>query len=462
MDINPDKSVVCIRDFVDRSNVVSIIGSDFDLVFDCVDNAPDKASIITHCTLNNIPCITSGAAAGGIDPTTIVVDDLARADGGDRLLAGVRRQLRKDGVFEKGPGPGIPNKHRPVKWGVKAVFSRDQPEVIKDNDAISRPVGSSSLRFCDNFSAGTADFVVGTFGFIMVKVGLDLLVEGVSSSSSDGGKRTIEADDDGKRSMIDDDKRSTMLLGKEYPSDITGDGPPSSSNLSSKKGILFDIDGTLSNSWRLGYEASKEVLLNHPGRLWELTEEEYHDHTRYCTPERLARHVGLTPSTDPKSSFIIEGNRLGKLFDDMYIARVSTKTAGFYPEISSLISELSALSIPLGALTNAARDYATAVFICNGCSESFASVHGADSVPCPKPSADGLLLCAEEMELDPRKCVYVGDSPSDGEAARAAGMRSIGVTWGSHEEGKIRRKFDVLCRDVGELKEKLLGFVGDE
>ena len=64
------------------------------------------------------------------------------------------------------------------------------------------------------------------------------------------------------------------------------------------KAIIFDIDGTLCNSWKLGFSATQTVL----GR--EITEGEYHAGTCWSTPERLARHVGLKPE-DADSSRIL-------------------------------------------------------------------------------------------------------------------------------------------------------------
>ncbi len=90
---------------------------------------------------------------------------------------------------------------------------------------------------------------------------------------------------------------------------------------SSVKGILFDIDGTLANSWRLGYDATQVVLQNNG--IAPITEDVYHDHTRYCTPDRMARHAGYVPEDGPK--FIAVGKKLGKEFDDLYVNLVSTK-----------------------------------------------------------------------------------------------------------------------------------------
>ena len=55
---------------------------------------------------------------------------------------------------------------------------------------------------------------------------------------------------------------------------------------SSIKGVLFDIDGTLADSWKLGFDATQVVLQNNG--IAAITEEIYHDYTKYCTPDRLA------------------------------------------------------------------------------------------------------------------------------------------------------------------------------
>ena len=83
---------------------------------------------------------------------------------------------------------------------------------------------------------------------------------------------------------------------------------------------------------------------------------------------------------------------------------------------------------------------------------SFGSIHGADTAPLPKPAPDGLLLVCHELNVEPAAAVYVGDSPSDAVAAQAAGMTSIGVTWGSHSRESLQEApFHVICETVNEL-----------
>jgi HAD superfamily hydrolase (TIGR01509 family) len=226
--------------------------------------------------------------------------------------------------------------------------------------------------------------------------------------------------------------------------------PSSYANL---KGIIFDIDGTLADSWKLGFDATQSVLTKNG--IEEIAEDEYHRCTRYCTPDRLARHAGLMPGDD---DFEPVGIRLGAEFDTLYIGLVSLETAAFYPGIRELLQGLPS-TVQLGALTNAAVAYAHAVFAVNLKSKDavgFQSIHGADDVPAPKPAADGLWLVCKELGLEPKDCVYVGDSPSDAMAAKNAGMPAIGVLWGSHSEESLKNApFDCLCRTVEELQQLL-------
>jgi phosphoglycolate phosphatase-like HAD superfamily hydrolase len=45
----------------------------------------------------------------------------------------------------------------------------------------------------------------------------------------------------------------------------------------------------------------------------------------------------------------------------------------------------------------------------------------------PKPHPDMLLVCLERLEARAAETVFVGDSPSDREAARAAGIHFIAI-----------------------------------
>lgn len=51
-----------------------------------------------------------------------------------------------------------------------------------------------------------------------------------------------------------------------------------------------------------------------------------------------------------------------------------------------------------------------------------------------KPYPDPMILAAQKVKLDPKKCLAIGDHMNDILASNNAGMRSIAVTWGEHKK----------------------------
>ena len=71
----------------------------------------------------------------------------------------------------------------------------------------------------------------------------------------------------------------------------------------------------------------------------------------------------------------------------------------------------------------------------------FDTVVGGDETERHKPSPEPLLLAAERLSADPAECAYVGDSPFDIRAAKAARMHAVAVTWGGiHDRDKLERE----------------------
>ena len=60
----------------------------------------------------------------------------------------------------------------------------------------------------------------------------------------------------------------------------------------------------------------------------------------------------------------------------------------------------------------------------------FDAVVGGDETERHKPDPAPLLLGVERMGAEPAETAYVGDSPFDVRAAKAAGMHAVAVTWG--------------------------------
>jgi len=87
----------------------------------------------------------------------------------------------------------------------------------------------------------------------------------------------------------------------------------------------------------------------------------------------------------------------------------------------------------------------------------FETVVGGDETERHKPDPEPLLVAAGRMAVPPDVCAYVGDSPFDVRAARAAGMYAVAVTWGRiHDREKLEREQpDAIVDTAKELLEHL-------
>jgi len=215
-------------------------------------------------------------------------------------------------------------------------------------------------------------------------------------------------------------------------------------NSQRKIGIFWDVDGTLSDSFRLGF-SSTNVILKNNGKA-QISATDYKYGTQYSTRERLALHA--TGNLKDQIGLTLE-----RQFNDYYIKLVSIKTAPLYKGIKDVLVffSLKYPELKMGVLSNASSDYVNAVLVANNINHYFHIALGADKVSQPKPSPDGLLACCKALELLPNKCIYIGDGPTDGEAATSAGMKSIGVTWGNHACEKIVPFFTHIAHSVDDL-----------
>jgi tRNA A37 threonylcarbamoyladenosine dehydratase len=161
--INPLCKVTLIHDFVSQENVHVILDSllpALTMVLDAIDGTKGKAALIAACVDRQIPIVTSGGAAGRVDPTQIVCDDLTNAFG-DKLMVQCRKELRKHYGFAPGLSFGQMQKlkRRVKKWNIDSVYSLEEEKLLSTGD------DASALRRCDG-ALGTACFVTGTYGFV--------------------------------------------------------------------------------------------------------------------------------------------------------------------------------------------------------------------------------------------------------------------------------------------------------
>ena len=166
--INPDCQVNTVMDFVTEKNVTEQISSKFAYVVDATDSVKAKAAMISHCKRQKIPVITVGGAGGQVDPTQILVGDLAKTTQ-DPLAAKLRSFLRRHHNFSQNP------KRR---FGVECVYSTEQlryPDAKGNVSYQKQMTGGVKLDCSGGF--GAAVTVTASFGFITASRVINKLLE---------------------------------------------------------------------------------------------------------------------------------------------------------------------------------------------------------------------------------------------------------------------------------------------
>jgi len=85
--------------------------------------------------------------------------------------------------------------------------------------------------------------------------------------------------------------------------------------------------------------------------------------------------------------------------------------------------------------------------------ETMDVVVGAEDTERHKPDPDPVLEALRRLDADAEDAVYVGDSPFDVRAAKAAGVGAIAVGWGGihADERLLAEEPDALVHTAGEL-----------
>jgi len=89
--------------------------------------------------------------------------------------------------------------------------------------------------------------------------------------------------------------------------------------------------------------------------------------------------------------------------------------------------------------------------------EQFEVVVGYEDTERHKPEPDPVLFALERLGAAPAEAAYVGDSPFDIQAAKAAGTFAVAVGWGGihAEERLLEEGPDVFVREPAELLDVL-------
>lgn len=167
--INPACRVTEIEDFVTPENVATLLADDYDYVVDAIDQVRAKAALIACWRRRGGALLTVGGAGGKIDPTRIVVGDLAQTVQ-DPLLAKLRSSLRRDYGFPRDSGR---------KFGVSAVYSTEPLRRPESGDSCAPLSGGLN---CAGF--GSAVAVTASFGFFAAAQVINQLAASAAAESA--------------------------------------------------------------------------------------------------------------------------------------------------------------------------------------------------------------------------------------------------------------------------------------
>ncbi len=179
--------------------------------------------------------------------------------------------------------------------------------------------------------------------------------------------------------------------------------------------VLFDLDGTLIDSGPLILASFRHATRTVLGRT--------------IPDEELMAGVG-GHGIEAQMRVFDEGrvDELVRVYRE-HNQRVYHEVRAF-DGIPAVLERLHAQGRTLGVVTVKSRPTVDVTFQVLPLGGYFGTVVAAEDTVRHKPDPEPLRLALERLGADPGSAVYVGDSPFDIRAAKAAGMASVAVAWG--------------------------------
>lgn len=138
--INPEVQVEPLQAFYSYENSEELLIRGYDYVLDCIDHITAKLHLIETCVTRKLPIISSMGAANKLDPTCILVADLAKTNK-CRLARILRRELRRRGIHSGFKTVYSTEEFRPLSDGRRDAAAEDAGHY----QAQRAPLGSSSV-----------------------------------------------------------------------------------------------------------------------------------------------------------------------------------------------------------------------------------------------------------------------------------------------------------------------------
>jgi len=206
----------------------------------------------------------------------------------------------------------------------------------------------------------------------------------------------------------------------------------------SLKCVIFDMDGTLTQTNQLIYDAFNDIAVRFQGRTY--------------SPEAITAMFG--PPEEGALLTIAGEDRIDEAMHEylkFYRAR-HNDLARLYPGILDLLIWLKQRGVRLALFTGKGIHTTTITMEMFGLKPYFDFVVTGNDVVNHKPSSEGIRKILDHFSLSPDDVLMVGDSPSDVKASHEAGVRIAAVLWDSYRKEKVLQlKTDYVFHDVAEF-----------
>jgi pyrophosphatase PpaX len=210
------------------------------------------------------------------------------------------------------------------------------------------------------------------------------------------------------------------------------------------KCVIFDMDGTLTQTSQLIYDSFNYIALKYEGK-------------RYSESEITAM---FGPPEEGALINIVGREKIGqamKEYLEFYSAN-HNDLARLYPGIKEVVIDLKKRGVHVALFTGKGIDTTSITMDKFGLTPYFDYVVTGSDVVNHKPSAEGIHKIMQHFRLQPDEVLMVGDAVSDVKASREAGAKIAAVLWDSYGKEKVlQMKTDYVFHDVREFSDWLRG-----
>lgn len=198
------------------------------------------------------------------------------------------------------------------------------------------------------------------------------------------------------------------------------------------KAIIFDMDGVISDTQSLCAVAESQALAE-----WGIA----------MSPEEISRRFAGIRSREWLAQILAENGRSLDECEPLAHRRwelVQEQVVGNIREIPgsvSLIRMLASRHIPLAVASASRRAFIDKVLSTLGITECFQVIVSTDDVARGKPDPESFLTAAARLGVEPSDCTVIEDAINGMLAAKAAGMRCIGLV----SDFSLDYPADIVC-----------------